>query len=144
MLDCLVRDDPPQSKRALAIENQIREYVYFFVPNLIPILVEPGITKADETFAQNNQLYTDEIRRLFARFRAAENKLAAQAGRDADERTDLAVLVGAVAVGASMALIALFFGIVLARSIGRPVRAAADGADRIAGGDFYRLPEEGR
>ena len=42
-----------------------------------------------------------------------------------------------------MALIALF-GIVLARSIGRPVRAVADGANRIAGGELaLRLPEEG-
>ena len=42
-----------------------------------------------------------------------------------------------------MALIALF-GIVLARSIGGPVRAVADGAGRIAGGELsYRLPEEG-
>ena len=72
-----------------------------------------------------------------------ENKLAAQAARDADERTDIAVLVGAIAVGASMALIVLF-GIVLARSIGRPVRAVADGAGRIAGGELsLRLPEEG-
>ena len=53
------------------------------------------------------------------------------------------MLVGAIAVGASMALIALF-GIVLARSIGRPVRAVADGAGRIAGGELsLRLPEEG-
>ena len=42
-----------------------------------------------------------------------------------------------------MALITLF-GIVLARSIGRPVRAVADGANRIAGGELsLRLPEEG-
>jgi signal transduction histidine kinase len=144
VLNELVRDDTSQSRRASRIGNQVREYVFFFVPTLIPILrEEPGITKADETFAQNNQLWTDEIRQLFAAFRAAENKLAAEAGRDADQRTDLAVLVGAVAVGASMALITLF-GIVLARSIGRPVRAVADGAGRIAGGDFsYRLPEKG-
>ena len=53
------------------------------------------------------------------------------------------MLVGAIAVGASMALIVLF-GIVLARSIGRPVRAVADGAGRIAGGELsLRLPQEG-
>ena len=92
---------------------------------------------------RSGKLQTDEIRRLFAVFRAQENKLAAKAAPDADHRTDIAVLVGGVAVGASMALIALF-GIVLARSIGRPVRAVADGADRIAGGELsLRLPEEG-
>ena len=143
-LNRLVRDDRAQSTRALAIENQVREYVYFFVPNLIPLLEEePGISRDDPGVAQNNKLYTDEIRLLFSRFRNAENELASHAAEDADERTDLAVLVGAVAVGASMALIALF-GIVLARSIGRPVRAVADGAGRIAGGELsYRLPEQG-
>ena len=142
MLDRLVRDDPPQSKRALAIENQIREYVYFFVPTLIPILQEePGITRAGRDLRPEQQVLHGRDPPPLRRVPRRRNKLAAQAGRDADHRTDLAVLVGAVAVGASMALIALF-GIVLARSIGRPVRAVAGGADRI--GDLsYRLPEEG-
>ncbi len=143
-LDQLVEDDLPQSVRARAIENQVREYVYFFVDALIPILrEEPGITAGDSTVAQSNDQYTNEIGRLFLAFRGVEDELAAQAADDADERTNLAVLVGGVAVGASMALIALF-GVVLARSIGRPVRAVADGAGRIAGGELsYRLPEEG-
>ena len=142
-LNRLVEDDPGQSRRARELENQIREYVFYFVPNLIPLLhEEPGLS-TDSNVAQNDKILTDEIRRLFVGFRRAENTLAAQASRDADRRTDLAVIVGGIAVGASMALIALF-GIVLARSIGRPVRAVADGAGRIAGGDFsHRLPEEG-
>jgi signal transduction histidine kinase len=142
-LSQLVEDDPGQSRRARELENQIREYVFYFVPNLIPLLrEEPGLS-TDSSVAQNDKILTDEIRRLFVGFRRAENTLAAQASRDADRRTDLAVIVGGIAVGASMALIALF-GIVLARSIGRPVRAVADGAGRIAGGDFsHRLPQEG-
>ena len=143
-LEALVREDPSQSRRALELENQIREYAFFFVKPLIPILQEePGITADDTTVAQQGKVQTDEIRRLFGSFRNAEDKLAAAAAEDADQRTDLAVLVGAVAVGASMALITLF-GIVLARSIGGPVRAVADGAGRIAGGELsLRLPEEG-
>jgi signal transduction histidine kinase len=140
----LVRDDPGQSRRALGIENQIREYVFFWLDSIIRVLQEePGIAQDDSSVVQENKNYTDEIRRLFVGFRGAENALAAQASRDADHRTDLAVVVGGVAVGASMALIALF-GIVLARSIGRPVRAVADGAGLIAAGDFsHRLPERG-
>jgi signal transduction histidine kinase len=142
-LSRLVQDDPDQSARARELENEIREYVFYFVPNLIPLLrAEPGLA-TDSLVAQNDKVATDEIRRMFVRFRGAENRLAAEASQDADRRTDLAVIVGGIAVGASMALIALF-GIVLARSIGRPVRAVADGAGRIAGGDFsHRLPEEG-
>ncbi len=143
-LETLVRDDPSQRDNAREIENQVREYAFAFIPQLIPILQEvPGLSKNDATLAQNGKLQTDEIRRLFAVFREEENKLAAGAAQDADERTDIAVLVGGVAVGASMALITLF-GIVLARSIGGPVRAVADGAGRIAGGELsLRLPEEG-
>jgi signal transduction histidine kinase len=140
----LVRDDPGQSRRALGIENQIREYVFFWLDSIIRVLQEePGIAQDDSSVVQENKNYTDEIRRLFVGFRGAENALAAKAARDPDHRTDLAVVVGGVAVGASMALIALF-GIVLARSIGRPVRAVADGAGLIAAGDFsHRLPERG-
>ena len=140
----LVRDDPSQSIRALEIETQMREYVYFFVDAADPDPAgDPGITQDDFTVPKTTTRTRTRFGRLFVEFREAENKLAAQAADDADQRTDLAVLVGGVAVGASMALIALF-GIVLARSIGRPVRAVADGAGRIAGGEFsYRLPEEG-
>ena len=143
-LNDLVKNDRAQGRRALEIENQVREYVFYFVSNLIPLVrAEPGLTRNDSSVAQQNKIQTDEIRRLFSRFRIAEDTLAAQASRDADHRTDIAVLVGGIAVGASMALIALF-GIVLARSIGRPVRAVADGANRIAGGELtLRLPEEG-
>ncbi len=139
----LVADDPSQGARARELTTQIREYVDFFVAPLIPLLrEEPGLTD-DSGLAQNGKVQTDEIRGLFRDFRAAEDKLAAQAAVDAEERTDLAVLVGAVAVGASMVLITLF-GIVLARSVGRPIRAAASGATRIAGGELsLRLPPEG-
>ena len=143
-LNGLVAGDREQARRAAVLEQTIREYVEFFVEPLISVLrEEPGISQDDSVVAQQGKFQTDEIRRRFREFRNAEDRLAAKAARDADQRTDLAVLVGAVAVGASMALIALF-GIVLARSIGRPIRAVASGAGRIAGGDFSaRLPVEG-
>ena len=143
-LTALVQDDPSQRVKAQRLETQIREYAFASLPPLVGILEEvPGIIKNDPTLTRSVNEQSEEIRRLFAGFRAEENKLAAEAAGDADHRTDIAVLVGGVAVGASMALIALF-GIVLARSIGRPVRAVADGAGRIAGGELsLRLPEEG-
>ena len=143
-LERLVSDDPGQRARAQTLETQINDYVVYFVGPLIAILrEEPNLPDDDAAVAQQGKYYTDEIRRLFVNFRSAENELALEAAGDAEERTDLAVLVGGVAVGASMALIALF-GIVLARSIGGPVRAVADGAGRIAGGELsHRLPEEG-
>ena len=53
------------------------------------------------------------------------------------------MIVGAVGIGASAALIILF-GVFLARSIGRPVRAVASGATRLAAGEWsLRLPPQG-
>ena len=144
VLNTLVAEDPRQKDRARALTSRLDDYLELFVEPLIPVLRdEPGISRSDATIAQTSAQMTDEIARLFGAFRNEEDKLATQAGRDAEERTDLAVLVGAIAVGASMALIALF-GIVLARSIGRPIRAVAQGAGRVAGGELsLRLPPEG-
>ena len=143
VLQALVADDPSQQARVQRLTTQIRGYVDFFIAPLLPLLRdEPGLNQ-DSGPAQTGKAQTDEIRRQFREFRTAENKLAAQAALDADARTHLAVVVGAIVVGTSMALITLF-GIVLARSIGRPIRAAASGANRIAGGELsLRLPPEG-
>ncbi len=65
------------------------------------------------------------------------------AAADADRTANLAVIVGAVGLGASTALIVLF-GVYLARAVGRPVRSVAHGASRLAAGELtLRLPEEG-
>ena len=143
-LTALVADEPSQQARARTLAGEIREYVDYFVAPLIPLVrEEPGIGTDDPALAQGGEAQTNEISRLFTIFRRAEDGLAAEAARDADARSDLAVVVGGVAVGASMALIALF-GIVLARSIGEPVRTVASGAGRLAGGDLsVRLPEKG-
>jgi signal transduction histidine kinase len=140
----MVADEPSQHERQRRLTQEIREYVDYFVAPLIPLLrEEPGIGTDDPAVAQGGEAQTNEITRLFARFRSAEDDLAAEAAREADRRTDVAVVVGGVAVGASMALIALF-GIVLARAIGGPVRAVASGAGQVAGGDLsVRLPEKG-
>jgi signal transduction histidine kinase len=142
-LEELASDDPRQRARARTLAQRIDEYVNEFVSPLIPLLREtPGLTE-DGTLAQSGKRYTDEIRMLFRQFRDAENELAAAASRTAGRRTELAVIVGVVAVGASTTLIILF-GIVLSQSIGRPVRAVASGASRLAAGELeHRLPEHG-
>ena len=142
-LDALAADDFRQRARVRTLARRIGEYVTEFVTPLIPLLREtPGI--ADDTaLAQEGKRQTDEIRALFRDFRTAENALAAAASRTAERRAEIAVVVALVAVFASTTLIILF-GIVLARSIGRPVRAVASGASRLAAGEFeHRLPEGG-
>ncbi|MDQ3067176.1 MAG: ATP-binding protein [Actinomycetota bacterium] len=142
-LQTLVADDSSQRTRVRTLAAEIQAYIDFFIAPLIPLLREEPRLTDDSALPQTGKAQTDAIRRLFRSFRAAEEKLASRAAADAEERTDLAVVVGAIAVGASMTLIALF-GIVLARSIGRPIRAAASGAGRIAGGELtLRLPPGG-
>ena len=142
-LDTLASDDFRQRARVRTLTLRINEYVDDFVAPLIPILREtPGVA-ADRALAQEGKRRTDEIRRLFREFRAAENDLAAAASQTAERRADLAVIVGLGAVTASTTLIVLF-GIILSRSIGHPVRTVASGASRLAAGELeHRLPERG-
>ena len=142
-LETLASDDPRQRARAHTLAQRIREYVNEFVALLIPNLQETPSIAEEGSLAQSGKVYTDEIRQLFREFRSAENELAAEASQMAGRRTEIAVIVGVVAVGASTTLIILF-GIVLSQSIGRPVRAVASGASRLAAGELdHRLPEHG-
>ena len=142
-LRALVAADPTQRQRAQQLEEKIREYVDTYAEPLVAIVSETPAIGEDPLVADEGKRHTDEIQRLFNRFLAAEDALAEDAAGDAERRSDLAVIVGATGMGASSALIILF-GIFLARSIGRPVRAVASGASQLAAGEWsHRLPLEG-
>jgi signal transduction histidine kinase len=141
-LQALVVNDPVQRRRAQEVEERIREYVEFADP-LVKLVKETPSIGSDPLVAEEGKRLTDAIQNVFDRFLTAEDALAADAGRDAERRSNLAVIVGAIGIGASAALIILF-GVFLARSIGRPVRAVASGATRLAAGEWsLRLPPEG-
>ena len=141
-LQALVVNDPVQRRRAQEVEERIREYVEFAAPLVALVKETPEIGK-DPLVAEEGKRLTDAIQNVFNRFLTAEDALAADAGRDAERRSNLAVIVGAIGIGASAALIILF-GVFLARSIGRPVRAVASGASRLAAGEWsLRLPLQG-
>jgi signal transduction histidine kinase len=142
-LQALVADDPAQRRRAQQLEEKIRDYVEIFAQPMVQIVRETPEVGEDPLVADEGKRYTDEIEGLFNLFLTAEDALAADAARDAERRSNLAVIVGAVGIGASTALIILF-GAFLARSVGRPVRAVASGATRLAGGEWsFRLPPSG-
>ena len=141
-LQALVADDPVQRRRAQHVEESIREYVEFAEP-LVKLVKETPSIGREPLVAEEGKRLTDDIQDVFDRLLKAEDALAADAGRDAERRSNLAVIVGAIGIGASSALIILF-GVFLARSIGRPVRAVASGATRLAGGEWsLRLPLQG-
>jgi signal transduction histidine kinase len=142
-LQAQVADDESQSALARQLEEKIQEYIDEFAQPLVRLVRETPELGQDPLIADEGKRQTDEIERLFDRFLGAEDALAADAGDDAAGRADLAVIVGAIGMGASSALIILF-GVFLTRSIGRPIRAVASGATRLAAGEWsLRLPLQG-
>lgn len=142
-LQALIAEDPVQRRRAQQLEDKIRDYVDTFAEPLVAIVRETPQIGEDPLVADEGKRYTDEIQALFTRLLGAEDALAEDAAGNAEGRSHLAVILGASGIGASTALIVLF-GAFLARSIGRPVRAVASGATRLAGGEWsLRLPLQG-
>ncbi|HUP33183.1 MAG TPA: ATP-binding protein [Gaiellaceae bacterium] len=138
----LVANDPSQRARTAELVRLIGEYRTSAAAMVSLVRETPEIGR-EPLVINEAKRYTDEVRLRFRRFRAAEDMLAADAARVASSRSRLAFVVGGIAVGASMLLIVLF-GVVLSRSIGRPIRAVASGARRLASGELsLRLPVEG-
>ena len=141
-LRTLVEEDPAQGRRAALLIQRIQEYIEYSGPLLQVIRQTPAIAR-DPLFLDQAKVYADEIRERADDFLTAENELAMDAAADADRRADIALVVGAVGLAASTALIVLF-GLFLARSVGRPVRSVAEGASRLAAGEWsLRLPPQG-
>jgi signal transduction histidine kinase len=138
----LVAEDVAQRQRVQLLEGDIDLYLEYSDALLTVVRETPGIAR-DSPIVEVAKGYSDGIRERFRLLRENESRATAEAAAEAERRTDVAVVVGGAAITASMALIALF-GVVLARSIGRPVRAVAEGASRLAAGDLsLRLPVSG-
>jgi signal transduction histidine kinase len=142
-LQRLVSDDRAQRLRARRLAQAINDYLVEYATQLVRLARETpeaavSVAAEDEGFRR-----TDEIRALFENFYAAEDTLTQEAAASASSRADSALVVAALGFAGSTALIVLF-GVVLSRSIARPVRAAASGARQLADGDLsVRLPAQG-
>ena len=139
----LVAEDPQQLARAEGLITEINAYVGDHADLIVEIAreVRGAVQQGETTLA--GQTYTNEIDRRFVQFLAAERSLTEDAARSADRRFDIAVVVGAIGFAVSTVLIVLF-GVVLARSVARPVRAVASGSSLVAAGDLsVRLPPRG-
>jgi signal transduction histidine kinase len=142
-LETLVSHDERQLARARQLSRRITDYVDEYAEPLVRLVRTAPEVARQRDVTDEGKRYTDEIRRLFAEFLATENEAAQDAAELAETRAEQAVVVGGVGIAGSTVLIILF-GIILARSIARPVRAVASGASQIAAGDLaLRLPTEG-
>lgn len=139
----LASEDPQQGQLARDITALIRTYVRDYSVPLVQIAQDrPAAANTDEA-REEGKRHTDEIRERFLAFATRETELAASRAAAAERRSDRAIrLAGGVLV--ACVLLVVLFGLYLARSTARPVRAVATAATRLAGGDLsVRLPEKG-
>lgn len=138
-LERLVADEPAQLGRAQALIKAIKAYITDFVD---PVLHFDSLPAGRAAQNLEGKKRIDAIRRQFDGFLGAEDVLVASRARSADQGSKVAIALGISGLAASAAFI-LLFALYLARSIARPVREAASGAAKLAGGDLSMRLHEG-
>ena len=134
---------PAQESRAGGIVTATEQYVYEWSEPLLALARERPEVAATTLATQEGTAQTNDIRRRIDVFLAAENALADASARSANRQYERAIALAVAGLVASVLLITLF-GIYLARSIARPVRAVAAGAEQLAEGELStRLAEGG-
>jgi signal transduction histidine kinase len=136
----LASREPHQRTRAMALRSAIEDYLSDYAD---PVVSFTSLGASRLASQSEGKRRTDDIRLRFQRFLAAENVLADKRERSADAKSEHAIELGVAGLAGTAAFI-LLFGLYLARSITRPVREAAEGAGRLAGGELsLRLRQGG-
>jgi signal transduction histidine kinase len=132
-----------QERRARGLANEIRAYVDEYVdPMLTFARTDPEVARSAVATLEGKRRM-DDIRARFHRFLDVDSQRVAESVNTANRTADAAIAFGAAGL-AGVTLLVLVFGLYLARSIARPVRHVAEGANRLAAGDLsLRLSEEG-
>jgi signal transduction histidine kinase len=135
-----------QRRRARAVTDQIRAYVNDYstpIVNLVQSDPASAASARSPDAALEDRRRIRQVRQQFTSLLDAERQAAAKQTASADDRSRQAIVGGIVGLTVSALLIVLF-GAFLARSIARPLRAAAAAASQVAGGDLTtRLEETG-
>lgn len=131
-----------QHERVQAIKAAIDTYLTGSASPLIVDFIRrnPG---AGPAVGSAGRRQVEGIRNRFATFLQTEQRLSATRSAEARSTARHALVVGALGLASAFALI--FFGAMyLSRAVARPIRATAEAASRIAGGDFSsRLRTDG-
>jgi signal transduction histidine kinase len=142
-LERLVSDDPAQRRRTLDLRAAINEYIDDFSRPLVDIARDTPAAVRSSVATEEGKFLTDRIRTRFADLLAAEDARAAASAESANTQSSRAIGFG-IAGLVACALLIVLFGLYLARSTARPVRAVATAASRLAAGDLsVRLSEGG-
>jgi signal transduction histidine kinase len=139
----LTREDATTRRLGTQLATRIHTYAIEYAQPVVQIARDnQEAAQSSDSFLVGRQ-EVDQIRTRFRRLLEVVNATAEARADSASDRARQAVAIGVGGFALSGVLVALL-GLYLVKSIGRPLRAAASGASRIAEGDFaQRLPERG-
>jgi len=142
-LEKVLAPQPQQSALGRSIVEWINSYVTEYGEPLISIALESPSAANSPATSNEGLTRISQIRRGLAALLAREDRLASEHTSRARSRSNQAVLIGVVALGASCVVLLLVLGYLI-RSVAHPVRDVASGAAKIAAGDFsIRIPPDG-
>ncbi len=142
-LEELVGHQPQQAALARTTVERINSYVQDYGEPIIAIAIESPAAAQQPVVSTEGLTRIGGIRRGLAALLAREDRLASAHASHARSRSNQAVLIGVVALGASCVVLLLVLGYLI-RSVAHPVRDVASGAAKIAAGDFsIRIPPDG-
>lgn len=135
----LASREPLQERNARELVFAIRSYRVDYARNVVKFENFKAVQFAQEI---EGRVLIDDIRQRFTRILDTERGLADRREHSADAKSRHAIELGVTGFAGTAALM-LLFGFYLARSIARPVREAAEGASRFAGGELSLRLEQG-
>jgi signal transduction histidine kinase len=138
----LVSDNPGADRTAHQIQSAIDDYVNLYSIPMISLARDRIDVARSVIVNGTGPTRIDAIRRQFQQLFNSERAVADQRTKQASTRANTAVWVGigGLVLGLSSVLI---LAIYLSRSVVRPVRDVAEGAERVAQGDLSaRAPDQ--
>jgi signal transduction histidine kinase len=140
-LERLAANDPVQRARARRIVRAANAYLQQYALPLIDAVRRNDASARSVQRTVAGKRRVDTLRAALQSFRDAERGRLSARDADVETATRRATIAAAVGIAGSILLIILFSGY-LTRVIVRPLRRAAQTADRLAGGDLSgRMPE---
>jgi signal transduction histidine kinase len=141
-LSSLVRDNPQAMQSAAQIRSAIDDYVSLYSIPMISLARDRIDVARSVIVNGTGPTRIEAIRTQFQRLFNSERALADKRTRQASSRADDAVWIGigGLVLGLSAVVLLAWY---LARSVVRPVREVAAGAERVAHGDLSaRAPDQ--
>src|SRR5919108_6509658 len=134
-LEALVSDNPEADAIGHRIQSSIDDYVNLYSVPMISLARDRIDVARSVIVNGTGPQRIDAIRRLFGDLFASERAVADKRTSQASSRANTAVLIGIGGLVLGLAAVAVL-AVYLARSVVKPVREVAAGAERVAHGDL--------